>query len=730
MSTRRGRGSSSRHSNSSSFRPSCLRTITQKRLFKAIDAITQADNVETPNMRWCVLVVDEFWKRIISSITTTNELTKHQISHIEPLTLFNLGKDEAARKPFPGLEAIYMLESSVAEGFVTMVTDFEEEPMYSKVHLLLSGAVEEENLQVLARGKVAQHIETCVELNIEYAPIDSHAFILSSMDFSEEYVYRDLYGDQRERTNLIEHAASGLFTMIASLGSSPQSIRWMMANSPNGSRPNTADAPHTYDVAAELAQRVGQKLRDAKEWTEPLPSSEGTNVLVLDRSFDLKTVLLDHYHCGSLLMDHSELQVGNMQYKIEAFDDAQFGVFRSQAVGEDGQPAGPAKVLQLIETNKVWNQLRFQSLSGRAFGESCKLVQKEITDRYPNAAKLVTWERNKSEDMKNLSAAAQKKVRKLGIRELQAYNESVRTLTSTKEMVMAILLGPDSQTAEEKQARLHKRMYNLQYQQAVAMGKYDGFELNTLEGPVETTARNHLKTILTNTELSENVRIRMFLLYALASKGDVDADLLSHDTAGVEYRLFWAWLQNIHRHDWDESLPTNQIPAVRSLEDHTMLHTPVFKEVMANGNGMLVPHHLTANTEQDQELRDEFLHQASLFNAFTPTIRDLSSALLQGTLDEAACPFLPSFRSSESAVKPKPKKSWYSRRGGGNSSTNLAASGPLIIFVLGGITHAEIQSIYELIAKFGVNIYIGGTHMTSPTSFVDTGLMSFGSSEP
>lgn len=75
-----------------------------------------------------------------------------------------------------------------------------------------------------------------------------------------------------------------------------------------------------------------------------------------------------------------------------------------------GNPVGVPKTLHLTESNQVWQQMRFQSLAGRNFGECCKLLQLEITNHYPNAAKLVKWEREKTVDMKGPMSAAQKKV--------------------------------------------------------------------------------------------------------------------------------------------------------------------------------------------------------------------------------------------------------------------------------------------------------------------------------
>lgn len=57
--------------------------------------------------------------------------------------------------------------------------------MYSKVHLLFSQAVPEDHLMILAPEHVAQRIETVVEIHLEFSPIDSNAFVLSSLSFGD-----------------------------------------------------------------------------------------------------------------------------------------------------------------------------------------------------------------------------------------------------------------------------------------------------------------------------------------------------------------------------------------------------------------------------------------------------------------------------------------------------------------------------------------------------------------
>ena len=69
----------------------------------------------------------QYFKKLLSAITTVAELTKHQISHVEPLILEDLEADQLPRKPFPGLEAIYMLDPHDDDAIDQIRRDFEKE---------------------------------------------------------------------------------------------------------------------------------------------------------------------------------------------------------------------------------------------------------------------------------------------------------------------------------------------------------------------------------------------------------------------------------------------------------------------------------------------------------------------------------------------------------------------------------------------------------------------------
>ena len=140
--------------------------------------------------------------------------------------------------------------------------------MYSKVHLFFSSEVDDEALSILAPHPVAHRVATCCELNLEFAPIDSHAFILSSELIHRDTVFRDLYTPRtpEQRDDLLEASASGVFTALCALGSLPKSVRWMKGNKPLGAGSSGADEAG-YNSADELAERVATRVGSMLEET-------------------------------------------------------------------------------------------------------------------------------------------------------------------------------------------------------------------------------------------------------------------------------------------------------------------------------------------------------------------------------------------------------------------------------------------------------------------------------
>ena len=144
---------------------------------------------------------------------------------------------------------------------------------------------------------------------------------------------------------------------------------------------------------------------------------------------------------------------------------------------------------------------------------------------------------------------------------------------------------------------------------------------------------------------------------------------------------------------------------------------------MGAEDGMIVPTYFTNFKKNDSE-RSEFQTQAELFNAFTPMIHHLASQVLNSEMDERFCPSLANFKSDQPKHnRSKSSAGWRNKK---KQEVETSDNGNLVIFVVGGITYAEVQACYELMAKHNMNVYLGGTHLLTATNFVERGLPEMG----
>ncbi|KAK9767638.1 syntaxin binding protein 1 [Basidiobolus ranarum] len=108
---------------------------------------------------------------------------------------------------------------------------------------------------------------------------------------------------------------------------------------------------------------------------------------------------------------------------------------------------------------------------------------------------------------------------------------------------------------------------------------------------------------------------------------------------------------------------------------------------------------------------------------YVPNIKKIVENAIHNNLDSSLYPFVRKPENTNAPVEPKfsttslrsAKGSWQ-RNSHQNVST--APTGKILIFVAGGLTYSEIRSIYELANATNREIYIGTTHIITPTQFM------------
>ncbi|CEM02736.1 unnamed protein product [Vitrella brassicaformis CCMP3155] len=640
---------------------------------------------------YIAMIVDDRTLRVLSSSCRVYDILEEGVTVVE--------KIEKRRQPLPQLDALYFLspELPVIE---LLVKDFEKEkrPQYKNVHLFFSSAIGRDSgvmEKIASDPRLFPRVKTFVEFNLNFIAHEQRV-----VHFDSPYLLRELF--PLKRPELLHDIADKIVSVCATLGETPY-VRYMKPNaSIQGLPPVT--------VCEQLANLVQAKIeRNLPKRTAKQASSSGgqpTTLLVLDRSVDTAALLLHEYTYQAMAYDVLDIQLSgtgaqtsaprpstqsggyeklksmrSMQPADEETQAKQDDTFAYEFTDNLGQTGKKTAVLS--DADELWVRFRHQHIS---------VVNDTVTEEVRKFAKEHDVARiHRGDRHMNTEATA------AAIRQLPQYQEML-----SKYWVHCTM---SEQCFAELERRSLMKIGSIEQDLATGIDK-DG---NNVSPPKLLST---MGTLLSDPAIGVEEKLRLLMLYFTQMDGIKEDDrkkMMDAARLGEEEQTCILNLLKcgLHLPRFASSIPP------KAPNKH---------------------HHRT-----DKERLKYFKTRARTVNfelsRFEPGLKDIVQRAAQDQLDRSQYPYIHDPTQAGTSVKVAATASrgvgGVAGRPGGASQwdwgwtqegedprqgdiSGRSSRSRLLVFLLGGATHSEIRSVYEISDELQIDVVL-----------VTTGLLSF-----
>uniref|UniRef100_A0A0G4IBN5 Uncharacterized protein n=1 Tax=Chromera velia CCMP2878 TaxID=1169474 RepID=A0A0G4IBN5_9ALVE len=666
---------------------------------------------------YIAMIVDDKTLKVLNCCCKVSDILEEGVTVVE--------KIDKKRQPLPELDALYFL-SPDNHSVKLLLEDFanEKRPQHRHVHIFFSSPLGEESShmeKIAANPRLFPRIKTFMEMNLNFAAYESRTF-----HFDSPRSLIELFPLTHRGSEVLNDIADKILAVCATLGEKSPEIRYQ-----------TSPFPPAEQIARNVATRIDNFTRNLQ------PKDGRCTLLIVDRSIDLATMVLHEYTYQSMVFDVLEIPVCELPHKKEKEREKETTrERRNSAVGDaqgekDGQAKEKAdregvdaegyrqddtfeydytnpknqkekKVAVLGEQDDLWVRFRHLHISEvyeNAADELKELANTNVVARLHKGEKLSTAD----------TAAA--------IRQLPQYQETIAKYFAHVTMSERCFAEYES-----------RQLANLgELEQDLATGVEKGGQ------PIkDVRILTALSAFLSSPTIKKEDKWRLIALYFLMMEGvtpDALDEMLDRANLTLEQKAAMKKLVKLKLHESEDAGPSGK-PSSRVDKDR--------------------------QNHFKQRARREDIFELSRFE---PVLKGVLERTVKGTLDKTKFPCIEGTGSrglggakkggssmilggrgkdKERGEKDKDKDGnsgamwdWGDASTGAGSAVSAAggksgrgdtkrggAGGDkekdrIIIFVLGGVTFAEMRSAYEISNALGVEVFIGGTSVMTPRHLLE-----------
>jgi len=646
-----------------------LQLIAKQRIMEMISS------VEPIKKGLKLIIFDKAALSVINTCCSMYDILQQGVSLAEPLHL--------RREPLPKMEAIYFVSpcaesvSKILDDFDSHVDERREIIMYRAAHVFFTSSVSDDVLSMI-RGKrsLMKRLRTLKELNLDFLIYESqfyHTAMKNSFDCffpsgglagSSSSSTSQMGGASQKQVALMVEIARRVGTLCVTLGERPLVF-----------------AQHSSPLAQALAERVDQQLHDLHETNPNFPPKserDQASLFIIDRSFDASAPLLHEFTYGAMCYDLLDVDVENAS-------------FTRQITTSTNEKRESTAILDAAK-DSIWAQFRNQHID---------VVRKDLVKAYKEFIEAHKKTKDFQQRMGKLSK---------GAKGLQELSEVAQSVPHYQDMIgkYSLHISLASALMDELERRYLIKLARVE--QDLVMG--------TSKNPLADVE----KACESPTSPEPEDIARLLGIYAVSQSLRSSSDLqkLLDKYANKMSAAHVVAIQNLPALGIKLSQKHNQKARAKLAESASS--SKKLKKSKRRKNKSPQPYEISRYTPELKFALDDYISAGGALLPNTPF-----TTIGQFTEKHAKIAKSGGASSSTAEKKANRKSNWAKNRkstksGGGASDVVTGSSyqgGRIIVFVVGGATMSELRAVHELIEHKNYEIYLGSTHLLTPSMFLE-----------